>query len=100
MWTTTPLGQQCAAVITSVRSVNVGRPSLEVDPHDHPPGGGADLLEPGVLEDLTCPHMHFAPGDLLARHGDDRVGLERSGAALTGEVDRGPGERIGEAAPR
>jgi hypothetical protein len=27
---------------------------VEVDPHDRPPdGGAADLLEPGVLEDLT-----------------------------------------------
>jgi len=33
----------------------------EVDPHDHPPdGGAADLLEPGVLKDLTGAHVHFA----------------------------------------
>ncbi|MEJ7742996.1 MAG: hypothetical protein WKF73_10830 [Nocardioidaceae bacterium] len=39
---------------------------FEVDPHDDPPDGGvADPLEPGVLEDLTGPHVHFAPGDLL-----------------------------------
>ena len=31
-------------------------PRCEVDPHDHPPDGGAgDLLEPGVLEDLSGP---------------------------------------------
>jgi hypothetical protein len=40
----------------------------EVDPHDHPPdGGAADLLESGVLEDLTGAHVYLAPGDLLAR---------------------------------
>src|SRR5690606_13650274 len=72
---------------------------LELDAHDHPPdGGAADLHEPGVLEDLTGPHVQFAPDDLLAGLGDHRVGLERPGAALSGEVDRGPGEGIGEAA--
>jgi hypothetical protein len=55
----------------------------EVDPRDHPPdGGAANLLEPGVLEDLTGTHVHFSPGDLLARLGDHRAGLERAGAAL------------------
>jgi hypothetical protein len=65
----------------------------------HPPeGGAADLLEPGVLKDLTGPHVHFAPGDLLARMGDHRIGLECPGATLVGEVDRGAGE--GEVRPR
>src|SRR4029453_5972938 len=70
---------------------------LEVDPHDHPPDGGvADLSKPGVLEDLAGPNVHLTPGDLLAWLGDHLIGLERAGAALPGEVDRGFGEGIGE----
>jgi hypothetical protein len=49
---------------------------FEGDPHDDPPdSGAADLLEPGVLEDLTGPHVYFALGDLLARLDDHRVGV-------------------------
>ena len=51
---------------------------LELDSHDHPPEGGvADLPEPGVIEDLTGTDVQLAPGVLLARLGDHRVGLER-----------------------
>src|SRR5215472_7281507 len=38
----------------------------EVDPHHHPADcGAADLLEPGIPEDLPGTYVHFAPGDLL-----------------------------------
>ncbi len=58
--------------------------------------GVADLDEAGVLEDLTRPHMEFAPRDDPARLRDHRVGLERPGTPVAGEVDGGGGERIGE----
>jgi hypothetical protein len=39
-----------------------------------------DLLEPGVLEDLAGPHVQLASGDLPARLGAHRVGLQGPGA--------------------
>jgi hypothetical protein len=65
---------------------------LEVDSHDDPTDRGvADLVKPGVLENLARPDVYLTPGDLLARLGDHRKGLECAGAALTGEVNRGSG---------
>ena len=52
------------------------------------------LDEPGILEDLPGTDVHLTPGDLLARNGDHRVGLQGAGASFTGEGDRGSGERV------
>src|SRR5271166_1796187 len=72
---------------------------VEVNPHDHTPEGGpADLLEPGLLEDLTGSDVQFAPSDLLAGLRDHRVRLERARAALRREADSCARARICQAA--
>src|SRR5207302_1870353 len=66
---------------------------LEVEPHhDASERGPGDLPEPGRGEDAPAAHVQLAPGDLLPRLGDHRVPLERAGAALSREADRGGGK--------
>jgi hypothetical protein len=57
-----------------------------------------DLGEAGVREDAAAADVELAPGDLLPRLRDHRVALEGAGAALTGEVHGGSGERTADAA--
>ena len=56
-----------------------------------------DLGEPGRLEDAAAADMELTPGDLLPGLRDHRVTLERTGAALPGEVDGGARERTADA---
>src|SRR5258708_5444762 len=84
------------------RAAAAGQPkdlSREVDPHHCSARAGvAYLREAGVGEYLAAADVQFAPGDLLARLGDHRVGLQRPSALLAGVTDRGVGERVGDPA--
>src|SRR5215831_4357304 len=71
----------------------------EIDAHYHAPGAGAAYLgEAGLGEDLAAADVQLTPDDLLAGMGDHRVGLEGPGAIFPGEVDRGGGKRVADAA--
>src|SRR5215470_15782473 len=71
----------------------------EIDAHYHAPGAGAAHLgEAGLGEDLAAADVQLTPDDLLAGMGDHRVGLQGPGAILPGEVDRGSGQRVADAA--
>src|SRR5207253_7635743 len=73
--------------------------SCEVDAHHDPAEGRmTDLGEPGRLEAAAAADMELTPGDLLPGLGDHRVALERTGAALPGELDGGARERTTDAA--
>src|SRR5215211_2197418 len=75
------------------------RPCSEVDPHhDTTLRRMADLGESGSLEDVAAARVELLQqGELLPRHGEHRVALERSGAAVSGEVDRRAHERTADA---
>src|SRR5262249_23732313 len=71
----------------------------EIDAHHHAPGAWAAYLgEAGLGEDLAAADVQLTPDDLLAGMGDHRVGLQGSGAIFPGEVDRGRGQRVADAA--
>src|SRR2546427_12675583 len=66
---------------------------LELDPHHDPSERRVENLQESRLgEDVARADMRLSPGDLLARLGDHRVGLERARTALPGKLDGGARE--------
>jgi hypothetical protein len=52
--------RDCSLAYLATPPSTLPRPGVEVDPHDHPPeGGAADLLESSVLDDMTDPHVQL-----------------------------------------
>src|SRR3954454_7734966 len=72
---------------------------VEVDPHDDPAERRAvDLDEAGGGEDARAADVDLVPRDPLLRLREDRVRLERAGAAAARVLDGRPGERVRDAA--
>src|SRR5438067_835770 len=57
-----------------------------------------DLSEPGRSEDVEVADVQLAPGHILSALGDHGIALQRTGSALTGEVNRSACKRIAQAA--
>src|SRR5512145_1420166 len=58
----------------------------------------AHLGEPGGFEDASGADVDLAPGDVLPGRREDRIALERTGAAVPREIDGRPRERVADPA--